>query len=116
MTGISRRGGLDGECQRGQAGCSTPDGRLVEQVESGVREGLLVEIRGAGRGGLGDITQCHLVGDDQRDLFLPVQQTLQGVRVAPQNVVDTLAMGQAVARSVLVYPGPVRPDTCTVEV
>jgi hypothetical protein len=48
--------------------------------------------------------------------FLPGQQAPQGVRVAPQRVVDALAMGQAVAHGVLVPPGPVRVDARAVEV
>ena len=114
--GVSRRGGLGGQCQRGQAGRGAPDGGLVEEIRSRVRVGRVVEVRGTGCGGRGDVAQRDLVCDDERDLFPPGQQAPQGVRVAPQRVVDALAMGQAVARGVPVHPGPVRLDGRAVEV
>jgi len=54
--------------------------------------------------------------DHKRDRFCPAQEVPQRACVAPQRLLDALAMGQAVTRCVLVLPGSVRLDGRAVEV
>src|SRR5580704_14107113 len=102
--------------ERSQAGRSAPGGGLVEEIRNRVREGRAVRGRGAGCGSRRDIAQREIMDDHKRDSFCPAQEASQRVRVAPQRVLDALAMGQAVTRCVLFLPGPVSLDGRAFEV